>query len=119
MDLDETSRLGTDKRIPLEVEFAEDSPCRIINDLNLRGVSVSVISTQERISQFMIDSLDDLYSDFLHQLKFQRHMNPKAGPVADWIISCSQTIYYEVQRDYPLKSLHQATSARNPEIHCL
>ena len=112
MDLDETSRQGTDKRIPLEVEFAEDSPCRIINDLNLRGVSVSVISTQERISQFMIDSLDELYSDFLHQLKFQRHMNPKAGPVADWIISCSQTIYYEVQRDYPLKSLHQATSAR-------
>ena len=113
MDLNEASRLGTDNnRTPLRVAYAENAPSGIINDLNLRGVSVSVISTQEKISQFMIDSLDNLYSDFLHQLKFQRHMNPRAGPIADWIISCSQTIYYEVQRDYPLKSLHQATSAR-------
>ena len=92
----------------LEVNFVDDGELIKMSDLNINEKPLT--NTYHQILEYMVKSIDDLYSKCLNQIKFQGSMYPRAVPISDWIISCVQSIYYEAQRDYPIKSLHQATA---------
>ena len=92
----------------LEVNFVDDGELIKMSDLNINETPLT--NTYHQISEYMVKSIDDLYSKCLNQIKFQGSMYPRAVPISDWIISCVQSIYYEAQRDYPIRSLHQATA---------
>lgn len=94
----------------LGVSYVHDDLASSIRDLSLRCESPQT-RIHQRITKHTKDQINFLYSKCLGKLKFDKKAYPEASPIGDWLLSSTQSIYYDAEHDFPLRNLHQATAA--------